>query len=455
LPGENPAAILRRMTPPFSGDLSGDWHGALDTGTVKAKVGFRIADQTAWLTTTSRGEVALPLWRRDGGIGFETTAFDLALALKPVSGGLAGTCRHNGAIHAVSFAPGIAPKTPRLRRPQTPAGPFPYAVEAVSFQARDGVRLAGTLTRPHGPGPHPAVALSIWYGPNDRDQTVAGHKPFAIWADELTRRGFATLRFDKRGVGASGGDFAAATTRDAVDDLGHAVAWLREHPEIDPTRIGLMGHSEGGHISADTAAADPAIAFCVMMTPTSAADEEIIETELFRAARAVGGEPIDRDLTLDLARIEREADSTAGAVAGVRAYMTAEAEAGRFPVDRVDLRAALAASPWRRNWIAYDHIAGLCALTCPVLVVFAEQDLQTTPLWHAPRIEAALAGRPGARTVTLPGLNHFLQRAVTGAPSEYADIEETVAPEALATVCDWVAQTTGGPRAPSYRSSRP
>jgi hypothetical protein len=245
-------------------------------------------------------------------------------------------------------------------------------------------------------------------------------------------------------VGASEGDFDRTTTRDSVDDLGHAVAFLRARPEVDRARIGLMGHSEGSHISADAAAADPTIAFCVMMTPAGVADEATLETELFRAARAVGGEPIDPDLTLsrvlDLTRIEREAGSTADAVAGVRAYMTPGLEAGRIPVDRFEWRLALAASPWRRNWIAYDHLAGLRALTCPTLVVLAGQDLQTAPRRHAPAIETALAGRLNARTVTLPGLNHLLQHAVTGAPSEYRDITESLAPEVLATVCDWIAK---------------
>jgi hypothetical protein len=424
-------------------DISGDWHGVLDTGTAKAKLGIRIEGDIVRLITRTQGVAHLPLWRRDGAIGFEAPAFDLALTLTPATAELTGICQHNGVRYPVSFAPGLAPPAPRIPRPQTPAGPVPYEVETVTFAARDGVRLAGTLTRPRGVGPHPAVALSIWHGPNDRDQTMAGHKPFAIWADALTRLGFATLRFDKRGVGASGGIFNTTTTADAVDDLGQAVAFLRGRAEIDPARIGLMGHSEGGHISADTAAADPAIAFCVMMTPTSVAEEETFETELFRGAEAVGGEPIDRALNLrralDLARIEREAGSTAEAVAGVRAYMTPGLEAGRLSIERFEQRAALAASPWRRAWIAYDHIAGLRALVCPVLVVFAGQDLQTAPRWHAPMIEAALAGKPNAAVVTLPGLNHFLQHAVTGAPSEYGDIQETLAPEAVATVCAWAA----------------
>lgn len=127
--------------------------------------------------------------------------------------------------------------------------------------------------------------------------------------------------------------------------------------------------------------------------------------------------------------------------------MTPGLEAGRIPIELFERRAALAASPWRRNWIARDHLAGLRALACPVLVVFAGQDLQTAPRSHAPRIEALLAGRDNAKVVTLPGLNHFLQHAVTGAPSEYGDIEETLAPQAVAAVCDWVVRTLS-PRDP-------
>jgi pimeloyl-ACP methyl ester carboxylesterase len=426
-------------------DISGDWHGVLDTGTVKAKLGFRIDGETVWLLARPQGEIELPLWRRDGEFGFRSGALDVGLTLKIAGDGLAGTCRHNAVFHPVSFARGTAPPHREAPRPQTPAPPFPYTAQAVSFRARDGVRLSGTLTLPQGPGPHPAVALSTWHGPVDRDQTVAGHKPFAIWADELTRRGFATLRFDKRGVGASEGDFNATTTHDSADDLAFAVELLRTRPDIDPARVGLIGHSEGGHVSADAAAADPAIAFCVMLTPAAAPEEEVLETELFRAAIAVGGEPVDPDFTrrlvLDLNRIEREAASPSEAVAKVRAHMTARAQEGRFPMDRIEPRAALAASPWRLAWARYDPIAGLRSLTCPTLVVFAERDLQAAPRCHAPAIEAVLAGRPNARTVSFLGLNHLLQHAVTGAPSEYRDITESLAPEVTATVCEWLAQT--------------
>jgi fermentation-respiration switch protein FrsA (DUF1100 family) len=111
---------------------------------------------------------------------------------------------------------------------------------------------------------------------------------------------------------------------------------------------------------------------------------------------------------------------------------------GLFLADRVEARTALIASPWRRHWLAYDHTAALRRLACPALAVFAEHDLQTPPATHGPRIREALAQNPAGAVLELAGLNHFLQTAVTGAPSEYGAIEESLAPMALAAVCDWI-----------------
>ena len=367
---------------------------------------------------------------------FRSLAFDAA------EDRLTGTCRNAGVAFPMTFARGRPVKPPRRPRPQTPAAPFPYRTQEIDFLAADGSRLVGTLTRPAADPPHPAVILSSWYGRADRNQAKAGHQPLAVWADALTRRGLATLRYDKRGVGASSGEFDNTTIADSAADLTLATAFLRDQDGIDPARIGLIGHSEGGHISADAAAADPAIAFCVLLTPSGVPEEDMFETELFRAAIAVGGVPLHPERTIRLARAITEAGRTApsgeAAAARVRDLLTREAEAGRFPSDGIEVRAALVASPWRRYWWNYDHTASLGSLTCPVLAVFAGCDLQTPPRWHAPNVRAALAGHPRARIVELAGLNHFLQPAITGAPSEYADIDQTLAPEALGTVCDWV-----------------
>lgn len=417
-------------------DISGDWHGVLNNGSVKVKLGFRIEGGTAWLETRAAGVLALPLTFDGDRLAFETLRFDIGLELVRIDDRLEGTCRQSGIAFPVIFECGTAPAQVHAARPQTPRPPFPYVVEEITFTGADGSRLSGTLTLPSGTGRHPAVVLSNWFGQTGRDQVVAGHRPFAVWADELTRRGFATLRVDKRGTGRSEGRFEGATTGDFAADLACAVAVLRGRSDIGT--LGLLGHSEGGHISADLAAADPAIAFCVLMTPTGVPDEERPETGMFQIAEAVGGTPLDRDRSLRLTRVLVEAskapsrdEALALARVGLRTH--------GMPPERIDQHAERVAAPWNRHWAHYDHTASLRRLTCPVLVVFAGEDLATPPHVHEAAITAAVAGNPRARIVTLPGLNHFLQPAITGAPSEYGEIETTLDPSVIEAVCGWIA----------------
>lgn len=418
------------MTP----DISGDWHGVLDTGQAKVKLGIRFDGDTVWMNRRSGAVDPLPLRRDDGGVTFELLPVDLAFELRPVGDRLEGTCFHNSVDFPVSLARGVAPPAVHAARPQMLAPPFPYEAEEVTFIGADGSKLSGTLTRPRGPPSHRVIILSSWFGEVDRDQTVAGHRPMALWGDQLTRLGFATLRYDKRGVGRSEGRFDTASTGDFAADLACAIAFLRTRPDLGA--VGLLGHSEGGHISADVAAADPAIAFCVMMTPTALPDEDILETEMFNAARVVGGVPRDFDRTVVFVRALTQASKASTpeeTLARAREILSAAA----YPPERLELRAAIAAGPWQRYWATHDHTAGLRRLTCPVLVVLAEKDLQTPPRAHAAALKAA---NPAATVVTLPGLNHLLQPAVTGAPSEYREIETSLDPSVIKVVCDWIVQ---------------
>ena len=131
---------------------------------------------------------------------------------------------------------------PTVRRPQTPQKPYPYRDEDVAYPSAPGVRLAGTLTLPPGRGPFPAAVLIAGSGPHGRDEEVFGHKLFLVLADHLTRSGIAVLRYDKRGLGGSSGDYRGATSADFAADAEAAAAYLRRRPEIDPRRIGLIGH---------------------------------------------------------------------------------------------------------------------------------------------------------------------------------------------------------------------
>jgi hypothetical protein len=151
-------------------------------------------------------------------------------------------------------------------RPQTPKPPFPYRAEEVSYENRaGGVTLAGTLTLPSGQGPFPAAILITGSGPQDRDETILGHKPFLVIADALTRRHIAVLRVDDRGVGGSSGSGASSTSEDFTGDVLAGVAFLKGRKEIDAAKIGLIGHSEGGLIAPLAAARSKDVAFIVLM----------------------------------------------------------------------------------------------------------------------------------------------------------------------------------------------
>lgn len=180
-----------------------------------------------------------------------------------------GTVAAMGVIWA---AGALAADDPMLKqhRPQEEsivAARLPYREELVMFSnpAAVGVRLAGTLTVPPGTQRFPAIVIIAGSGPNDRNEEIAGHKPALVLADALTRRGYAVLRYDKRGVAKSTGDDSSATTLDFASDVTAALAYLRSRPDVDGARVGLIGHSEGGTIAAIVAAKDPSLAFVVMM----------------------------------------------------------------------------------------------------------------------------------------------------------------------------------------------
>ena len=166
-------------------------------------------------------------------------------------------------------------------RPQTPKAPFPYQTEEVTFtNAQAGVTLAGTFTVPTGKGPFSAVVLLTGSGPEDRDETVFGHKPFWVLADYLTRRGVAVLRFDDRGVGKSGGSQAISTSADHAADALAALAWLRAQPHVAKKHAGLLGHSEGGTAAIAAAAQPNGPDFLVLASPGLPGDGLMVQQAL-------------------------------------------------------------------------------------------------------------------------------------------------------------------------------
>ena len=299
--------------------------------------------------------------------------------------------------------------------------------------------MAATLTIPQGKGPFPAVVLITGSGPQDRDETLLGHKPFLVLSDYLTRQGIAVLRADDRGVGKSTGVFANATTADFATDTEAGIAYLKTRPEIDPHKIGLVGHSEGGVIAPMIAARNPDVAFIVMMAGTGVRGDEVLVAQSEAIAVASGQNPDQaaKDATKEremLKLVETEKDPTA------LEKELKEKMAGDVPAGQIGMQITQLTSPWFRYFLTYDPATALRKVTCPVLAINGEKDKQVLPSQNLPPIRKALeqAGNKRFEVDELPGLNHLFQSSKTGSPGEYAQIEETISPVALEKIATWI-----------------
>jgi len=330
-------------------------------------------------------------------------------------------------------------------RPQEPEPPFPYEALDVEFENPEaGIRLAGTFTIPAGDGPHPAVALLTGSGPQDRNSALFGHRPFLVVADYLTRRGIAVLRFDDRGIGSSTGNFAVATTPDFASDALAAVAFLQTRPEVDPEKIGLVGHSEGAIVAPMAANQGGDVAFAVLLASTGVNGRELLVMQAKAMNRAAGlPETVIeqraevQESVLDVA-VVAENDSVAAEQA--RAIL---ADAG-LTGDAAEGQIRWLLSPWMKYFLVYDPLPALRDLSIPVLALNGEKDTQVPPTENLVPVEEALreGGNPDVTAEVLPGLNHLFQTAETGVPSEYAGIEETFSPAALEKIADWILKRT-------------
>ncbi|HEX3821259.1 MAG TPA: alpha/beta fold hydrolase, partial [Candidatus Sulfotelmatobacter sp.] len=326
------------------------------------------------------------------------------------------------------------------RRPQNPTRPYPYREEEVHYDNKvQNVTLAATLTIPEGKGPFPGVVLITGSGPQDRDESLMGHKPFLVLSDYLTRHGIAVLRADDRGTGMSTGVFANATTADFATDAEAGIEYLKTRTEINPHKIGLIGHSEGGVIAPMVAARNKDVAFIVMMAGTGVPGDQVLEAQGEAISIANGTSPTEaaRKAAKEkeiLTLIETEKDD-AKLEKELRDKM-----AGDIPEGQVGAQIKQATSPWFRYFLTYDPATALRKLTCPVLAIDGSLDKQVLPSQNLPAIRKALeeAGNKHFEIDELAGLNHLFQTAKTGSPAEYAEIEETIAPAALETISSWI-----------------
>ncbi len=340
------------------------------------------------------------------------------------------------------------PKAPE--RPQSPKGPFPYRNKEVFFENIDaGIKLSGSLTVPKTEGRSPVVILINGSGPQDRDETIADHKPFWVIADHLSRNGIAVLRYDERGVGKSTGQFTGATSADLATDVEAAIAFLKDRREVDPGKIILAGHSEGGLLAPMIAARNRDVAGAILLAPPGVNGMKIVLNQsrlIAEASGAADSDELDKQekiLGIAFEQLKNPSDeeidfydqfkAKAAKVMGEDAKDFELGPETEMAVRQLD-------TPWFRYFATYEPVPALEKTTCPVLVLIGEKDLQVDPKLNLPPIKSALtkAGNKDFTITQLESLNHLFQECETGSPAEYGSIEQTFSPKALEAMEQWI-----------------
>jgi fermentation-respiration switch protein FrsA (DUF1100 family) len=431
----------------------GVWQGALEGNGMRLRLQLHVShdDQKqllAALDSPDQGLSGLPAVKvseKEAAFHFEipvvSGVYDGTISADKTA--ITGNWTQDGVAHKLGFK--RSDQLLELRRPQTPARPYPYREVEVDFPNDNAkISLAGTLTLPPGQGPFPVAVLLGGSGPHDRDETLAGHHPFLILADHLTRKGIAVLRFDKRGIGKSTGEYSTATMEDFASDAEAALAYLKTRREIDPGKIGLIGHSEGGMIAPIVAARSKDVAWIVLLAGPGLKGEDtlLLQSEVILKAASVNEGQLAQ--TLDFNKqtyaLIRQEKNPATLESKLNELVQSSAMSAALPPAALQAQMRMLVSPWFRYFLDYDPVPALQKITCPVLALNGEKDMQVPPKENLSRIQGALqdAGNKDFQSAELPGLNHLFQHCPTGSPTEYGGIEETMAPEALNAVSDWV-----------------
>jgi len=388
--------------------LLGSWSGKLKVGAMSltlvlhleqadgdVKVSFDSPDQGA------KGIAASKEYLSDDSVSVKSTIIGATYRARLKDGKLDGTFTQSGMSFPLVLTKGV----PEVKRPQMPQPPYPYETEEVTFKNEaDGATLAGTLTWPVGYDKKgkqkPAVVLLVsGSGQQNRDEELMEHKPFLVIADYLARQGIATLRYDDRATGKSvGGDVKDATTEDFSHDAAAGIDFLRNSKAF--SKVGILGHSEGGSI-AFMLGAQKKTDFIVSM-----------------AGPAVKGDTL---LTAQSNRIL--------GLSGQPATMT---------VEKYRQTAAAMQVPWIDWFNDYDPSDDIRQIRCPVFALNGDRDTQVLSSLCLPAIKQLLPSSKYHLIKEYPGLNHLFQHCTTGIPDEYSQIEETISPEVLSDIVQWI-----------------
>ena len=411
----------------YSHAQTGTWSGKLDVQGAELSLVFHLEEENPTMDSPDQGIKGIPVQVTRTATGSITikvpsvrATYEGLWTVKQI----VGTFTQMGASLPLTLVPGEE----KLHRPQTPKGPFPYAREEVSFSNGDAV-LKGTLVLPEGYSRKTPVLLMVTgSGFQNRDEEIFEHKPFAVIADALARAGVATLRYDDRGFGESTGDIVNCTTEDLKDDALAGIGLLRERFE----QVGVIGHSEGGTIAL-LLAAEKKADFIVSLAGMVVSGKETLlwQNRLALASAGIPAETVD-------AYCKALGDVFDASIAGTQMPSVTQYDLSSALAQNLVAVAMQLQTPYLKDFLSMDTRPLLGSITCPVLALNGTKDTQVDPESNLGALQSGLPDNPRHKVETMEGVNHLFQHCRTGSSSEYRNIEETIAPEVLEILVQWL-----------------
>lgn len=445
----------------FSQEIVGTWQGVLKVQGVELEIVFHIDEQnsqyTSLMDSPTQGAFDIPTTKttfKDNHLEIVVANLGAFYQGKLHNDTITGTFNQGGMPFHLTL---VSAEKKKLLRPQEPKAPYPYEVEEVTFtNTKEKIDLAGTLTLPRQAEKFATVILIAGSGPIDRDETIFAHKPFWVLADYLTRQGIAVLRYDKRGIGESEGEYFTATTKDFAEDVEAAISYLKTRKEIDYKNIGLIGHSEGGIIAPIVAAVNSDVKYIVLMAGLGVTGTELVLAQHHHEFDKL---PLTDEKKEDLNDNLIDLYSN---VMNWREYAGSDEERNKLKEDLGKLwqnlsletqgetqkdvfikqTTAKIISPWFRYFLKTDPTAYIQKLSIPVLAINGENDTQVEYQSNLDGIEKALkrANNKQYSIKSYPNLNHLFQESTTGEIDEYGKIEQTFSPIVMSDMAKWIKQ---------------
>lgn len=448
-------------------NINGTWQGKLAVSSASLRIVVHIksvdGNYSATLDSPDQGAKGIPMSRvRLAG---DSLLLEVAAVGAKLSGLVTSDSTFSGQwiqglslpldLKKLSAGEAVA----EVKRPQTPTPPFPYVSTDVVYTNKDrSIQFGATITKPKGGGPFPALLLISGSGPQNRDEELFDHKPFAVMADYLTRKGYLVLRVDDRGVGQTTGNHQTATSKDFAGDAGAGLDYLKSLPEVDKTKIGLLGHSEGGMIAQMVASEREDISFVILLAAPGEKTIDLMahQNEAVLQSAGMSKENIASYLSLYKPLTLAITSSSSDTAARTAATQVVNNWLAKMPKETVLATTGISDektketfinnfsrslnTPWFRYFFRYDPAPFVEKIKASVLALNGDRDIQVVSTHNLAGLKALLQKSRAKQfdVIELSGVNHLFQRCTKCTLAEYGQLEETIAPDVLETIGRWL-----------------